>query len=111
MRATTVLRMYTAQLTLFTKNDCGLCVTAKERLVAVQKRRTVEYNEVDIMKEENKKYYDMYAFDVPVLHVSRVFHTYAKRNIVSDERKLFHRFSEQQVEELIDEAEQQVQSG
>lgn len=110
MRATAVLRMYSARLTLFTKNECGLCDTAKARLVQVRKRRTVEYNEVDIMKEENKRWFNMYAFDVPVLHVARVMHTYSKPDIVCEERKLMHRFTEEQVEALIDEAEQPVQT-
>ena len=72
------------------------------------KRHTAEYREVDIMKPENKDAQDMYAFDVPVLHVSRVMHTYSKPDIISEEKKLFHRFSEAQIEELINEAEQQV---
>lgn len=86
-----------------------MCDTAKVRLQNVLKKRTVEYIEVDIMARENKKWFDAYAFDVPVLHVSRVFHTYSKPDIVSQERKLMHRFSEQEVEDLIDEAEQQVE--
>ena len=111
MRASTILRMYSARLTLFTKADCGLCETAKARLAQVQKKRTVEYIEVDIMKKDNQKWFDVYAFDVPVLHVSRVMHTYSKKDIISEERKLMHRFSEEDVEALIDEAEQQVQAG
>lgn len=109
MRPSLALRMYSARLTLFTKSDCGLCDTAKVRLAEVQKRRTVEYREVDIMDKANKEWLDCYAFDVPVLHVSRVFHTYSKPDIVSEEKKLFHRFSEQDVEALIDDAEQQVE--
>lgn len=109
MRATHVLRMYSARLTLFTKHDCGLCDTAKACLTNVTKRRTVEYNEVDIMDKNNKNWFNAYAFDVPVLHVSRVFHTYSKPDIVSEEKKLMHRFSEEEVEALIDDAEQQSQ--
>ena len=109
MRATQALLMYSSRLTLFTKADCGLCVTAKQRVDAVRARRTVDYTEVDIMEKDNKKWFNGYAFDVPVLHVSRVFHTYSKPDIVSEERKLMHRFSEQEIEEMMDEAEQQVQ--
>jgi len=105
------LRMYSARLTLFTKTDCGLCDTAKARLSQVQKKRMVEYNEVDIMSKDNQKWFNQYAFDVPVLHVSRVMHTYSKPDIVSEEKKLMHRFTEEEVEALIDEAEQQVQTG
>lgn len=108
MRPTQVLRMYSARLTLFTKSDCGLCDTAKMRLQNVLKKRPLEYNEVDIMAKENKKWFDTYGFDVPVLHVNRVFYTYSKPDIVSQEKKLMHRFSEQEVEALIDEAEQQA---
>jgi glutaredoxin len=111
MRPSLIFRMYSARVTLFTKSDCGLCDTAKARLVEVQKRRTVEYKEVDIMKEDNKKWYNMYAFDVPVLHVSRVMHTYSKPDIVSPEKKLMHRFTVDDVEALIEEAEERVQAG
>lgn len=100
--------MYSAQLTLFTRANCGLCDVAKSRVGEVLKRRTVEYKEVDIMAEEEKKWRDVYEFDVPVLHVERVTHTYSKPNIVSEAKKLMHRFSEQEVEELIDETEQQI---
>ena len=106
MRPTTILRMYTAQLTLFTRANCGLCDVAKARLAEVQKKRTVDYQEVDIMKDENKKYRNMYEFDVPVLHVERVFHTYSKPNIVTQPKKLMHRFQVEEVEKLVDEAEQ-----
>lgn len=106
-----MLRMYSARLTLFTKTDCGLCDVAKSRLARIRKRRTVDYHEVDISKEENKKWHDAYCYDIPVLHVSRVFHTYSKPDIISEEKKLWHRFTEKEVEELIDEAEQIVQPG
>lgn len=109
MRPTFALRMYSARLTLFTKSECGLCDTAKLRLTEVLKRRTVEYREIDIMKQENKEWFDAYAFDVPVLHVNRVFHTYSKPDIVTEEKKLFHRFTEKEIDTLIDDAEQQVQ--
>lgn len=61
------------------------------------------------MDQANKEWFNCYAFDVPVLHVNRVFHTYSKPDIVSKEKKLFHRFSEQEIETLIDDAEQSLQ--
>ena len=39
------------------------------------------------------------------VHVERVLHTYSKPNIITEARKLMHRFTEEQVEELIDQAE------
>lgn len=108
MRATRALRMYTAQLTLFTRANCGLCDTAKARLDQVQKKRTIDYQEVDILAEGQKKWRDMYEFDVPVLHVQSVFHTYSKPNQVADPKKLMHRFTVEEVEKLVDEAEQGI---
>ena len=108
MRPSLVLRMYTAQLTLFTRANCGLCDVAKERLAQVVKKRTVEYTEIDIMREGHQEFRNMYEFDVPVLHVERVFHTYSKPNIVTQPRKLMHRFQVDEVEKLIDETEQGI---
>jgi glutaredoxin len=108
MRATLARRMYTAQLTLFTRADCGLCEVAKQRLDEVRKKRTVEYSEVDILADGQQKWRNMYEFDVPVLHVERVMHTYSKPNIVTEAQKLMHRFTAEEVEKLIDEAEQVV---
>ena len=106
MRHSLALRMYTAQLTLFTRANCGLCDVAKTRLAEVQKKRTVEYSEIDIMADGHQKYRNMYEFDVPVLHVERVFHTYSKPNVITQPQKLMHRFQVEEVEKLIDEAEQ-----
>lgn len=91
MFATRALRQYTAQLTLFTRANCGLCDVAKERLAEVLKQRTVDYAEIDIMAPDQKKWRDCYDFDVPVLHVERVFHTYSKPNLVTSPTKLMHR--------------------
>lgn len=108
MRATLARRMYTAQLTLFTRANCGLCDVAKARLEEVRKKRTVDYHEVDIIAEGQQEWRDIYEFDVPVLHVERVFHTYSKPNIVTEAKKLMHRFTVEEVEKLIDETEQGI---
>ncbi len=39
------------------------------------------------------------------VHVQRVFHTYSKPDIATEARKLMHRFTEEDVSRLIDEAE------
>ncbi|RAO65583.1 uncharacterized protein BHQ10_001595 [Talaromyces amestolkiae] len=90
-----------ARLTLFTRAHCGLCDTAKLTLSKLQQRRTIRYTEVDIMVPENKKWKDVYEFDVPVLHVQP-----AASEDESGLRKLFHRFSESEVERVVDEVEQ-----
>ncbi|MCJ1286969.1 hypothetical protein MMC26_006316 [Xylographa opegraphella] len=105
MRHTLSLLQHSARLTLFTRANCSLCSSAKTVLESLGKRRSFEYNEVDVMAEGQKEWKDMYEFDVPVVHVQRVFHTYSKPNIVTEARKLMHRFQEEEVEALIDEAE------
>jgi hypothetical protein len=55
------MRMYTAQLTLFTRANCGLCDVAKARLQEVLKSRTVDYHEIDIIAEGNQKWRNMYG--------------------------------------------------
>lgn len=94
-----------ARLTLFTRAGCGLCDTAKHTVIQLQKRRPFEYVENDIMAAKNKHWKDVYEFDVPVLHAQSVKNGLPKGAELSDPRKLFHRWTEQEVEELIDEAE------
>ncbi|KKK17057.1 hypothetical protein P175DRAFT_0491082 [Aspergillus ochraceoroseus IBT 24754] len=91
-----------ARVTLFTRAGCGLCDTAKYNVTQVRKRRPFNYAEVDIMVPNNKEWKDVYEFDVPVLHVQ-----FAKNAAgeLSDPKKLFHRFTEQEVESLVGDAE------
>jgi glutaredoxin len=89
-----------ARLTLFTRPHCGLCDTAKLTISKLRQRRPFDYTEVDIMTPENKSWKDVYEFDVPVLHVQ------TDTGKGSEEpRKLFHRFTEQEVEKVVDEVE------
>lgn len=97
-----------ARLTLFTRAGCGLCDTAKHTVIQLQKRRPFEYAERDIMEPGNKSWRDVYDFDVPVLHIQSVQDGLPKEAELSDARKLFHRFTESQIEQLVDEAEKQV---
>lgn len=94
-----------ARLTLFTRAGCGLCDTAKHTVVQLQKRRPFEYVEKDIMEPTNKAWKDVYDYDVPVLHIQSVNNGLPKEADLSDTRKLFHRWSEQEVETMVDEAE------
>lgn len=94
-----------ARLTLFTRAGCGLCDTAKHTIVQLNKRRPFEYVEKNIEDAGNKQWKDVYDFDVPVLHVQAVNNGHPKEATLSDARKLFHRMTEQEVEQLVDEAE------
>lgn len=112
----------TARLTLFTRANCGLCDTAKLTVSKLRQRREFDYKEVDIMAPGNKEWKDVYEFDVPVLHVQSQSQmgrlssstspqtqtqTQTETEIKSEPRKLFHRFTEQEVEKLVDEVELQ----
>lgn len=98
--------MYSARLTLFTRSNCSLCDVAKSKIAEVRKKKTIEYNEVDVMAPGQKQWKQLYQYETPVLHVERVFHTNSKPNIVTEAKKLWHRFSAEDIEKLVDEAEQ-----
>ncbi|OAX77467.1 hypothetical protein ACJ72_08233 [Emergomyces africanus] len=95
------------RLTLFTRVNCSLCDTAKHTITELRERKPFLYSEIDVMAPPNKKWKDVYEFDVPVLHVQRVM---SKSNdgleTLSDPKKLFHRFTEQEVEKTIKLAEE-----
>ncbi|PGH21535.1 hypothetical protein AJ80_03203 [Polytolypa hystricis UAMH7299] len=92
------------RLTLFTRVNCGLCDTAKHTVTQLQKRKPFLYAEKDIMLPENKPWKDVYEFDVPVLHVQRIVDdNNDKESLLSDPKKLFHRFTEEEVEKTIEE--------
>jgi glutaredoxin len=90
-----------ARVTFFTRAGCGLCDTAKNTVAQLQKRRPFEYSEIDIMVPGNKEWKGVYEFDVPVLHVQSA----NTAGELSDPKKLFHRFTEKEVETLVDDAE------
>ncbi|KAL2871958.1 glutaredoxin family protein [Aspergillus lucknowensis] len=96
--------LQTARVTFFTRAGCGLCDTAKHNVTQLRKRRPFDYSEVDIMAPGNKEWRDVYEFDVPVLHVQHA----NKAGKLSDPKKLFHRFTEQEVETLVDDAEKKA---
>lgn len=91
------------KLTFFTKPDCMLCHEANEVLQRsfdsirpeVRKRiGNVKY--LDITKNENKRWFDCYRYDIPVLHIERE----GCKKVV-----FMHRFNQ---EELVDELDQEL---
>ena len=105
MFPTRILLSQAARVTLFTRAGCGLCDTAKHTVVQLNQRKPFDYKEMDIMTPENKSWRDIYDIDVPVLHVQSAKDQQVGDTGLSDPKKLFHRFSEQEVEKLVDEAE------
>ncbi|DAA72750.1 hypothetical protein H112_00866 [Trichophyton rubrum D6] len=98
MRPTLSL-LQNARLTLYSRLNCGLCETAKLTLNNLRQRKTFEYAEIDVMAPGNQQWKDMYEFDVPVLHVEKTL----PNGQLSDPKKLFHRFTETEVQKAIDE--------
>lgn len=104
MLPTRALLSQAVRVTLFTRANCGLCDTAKNTVAQLNKRKPFDYHELDIMVPGNKAWKDIYEFDVPVLHIQSVRTTGTD---LSEPKKLFHRFTEQEVENLVDEAEKE----
>lgn len=105
MFPTRALFSNTVRVTLFTRANCGLCVTAKNTVAQLNKRKPFDYHEVDIMVPGNEAWKNVYEFDVPVLHIQ------APRTggtELSDPKKLFHRFTEEAVEDLVDQVEKEA---
>lgn len=106
MHPTLALRVSSVRLTLFTRANCGLCDVAKSRIGELQKKRTINYSEIDIMAPGQEKWKDVYDFDVPVLHVDKMA---AKSEVAAETpaldaaKKLMHRFTVEEVEKAVDE--------
>ncbi|KAB5551359.1 hypothetical protein GE09DRAFT_170161 [Coniochaeta sp. 2T2.1] len=104
MRLTTRL-LQSVRITLFTRETCGLCTQAKSVLSDVWDARPFQFKEVDIMKPEAKPWRDMYDFDVPVIHISRVSLPEEDPSKSSKAIKLMHRFKPEEVKAKMDLAE------
>ena len=67
MRLTLRLLHPNAKLTLFTRANCSLCDTAKSVVSNVRKHQDVQYSEIDVMRDSDKRWKDLYEFDTPVV--------------------------------------------
>lgn len=61
--------LQSCRITLFTRENCGLCTQARSVLSDVWDKRPFAFKEVDIIKPESKAWRDLYEFDVPVVSV------------------------------------------
>ncbi|ODV77023.1 uncharacterized protein CANTADRAFT_23860 [Suhomyces tanzawaensis NRRL Y-17324] len=69
-------RLAVTSLTFFTKETCQLCTNAKTILYDTLKDeslndKSIKLDVIDIMKPENSKWFDVYCYDVPVIHIDR----------------------------------------
>ncbi|PKS06566.1 hypothetical protein jhhlp_007314 [Lomentospora prolificans] len=94
------------RITLFTRANCGLCDSAKSVLSNLQTSRPFAYREVDIIKPEAQAWRDLYDFDVPVIHISKISAPEEDPKLSSKAAKLMHRFTEEEVAAKMNTVEQ-----
>ncbi|KAK5164849.1 uncharacterized protein LTR77_009513 [Saxophila tyrrhenica] len=104
MRATSILYRQCVRLTFFTRPQCGLCDDAKEVLSKVWDRRPFEYDEINVMEKQYKKWRGLYALDTPVIHFDATEENNYSFETTTAARKLKHRITEEEVESAMDGA-------
>ncbi|KAI5865199.1 hypothetical protein GGS23DRAFT_413954 [Durotheca rogersii] len=91
------------RITLFTRENCGLCAKAKDVLFNVSKGRPFQFKEIDIVKSASgSAWRDLYDFDVPVIHISKSSAGDENPEFASRAIKLMHRFTTEEVEAKMD---------
>ncbi|EMF16864.1 uncharacterized protein SEPMUDRAFT_137601 [Sphaerulina musiva SO2202] len=103
MRAASRLLQHSLRLTFFTHEHCTLCQPVKDVMSTVWDRRPFGYEEIDILAPENNKWKQLYEFDIPVLHVDRT--SSSNGTTTAAARKLKHRWTQEQLEKVMDEVE------
>ncbi|OTB19772.1 hypothetical protein K445DRAFT_149936 [Daldinia sp. EC12] len=102
MRVTSRL-FQSCRITLFTRENCGLCTQARSVLSDVWDTRPFQFKEIDIIKSDFKpQWRDLYEFDVPVIHVSKSSAPEEHPDSASKAVKLMHRFTADQVKAKMD---------
>ncbi|XP_078484582.1 glutaredoxin-like protein C5orf63 homolog [Ciona intestinalis] len=66
-------------LTLYTKDPCPLCEEAKDKLSPLLNKFRLE--SVDITEPENKKWWNLYKYEIPVFHFEGEFLMKHKANL------------------------------
>lgn len=66
-------------ITLFTKEGCTLCDSAKDVLSGLRSTVPHSLRAVDITDADQTSYWDMYKYDIPVLHINGMY--WAKHQI------------------------------
>ncbi|KAK3336053.1 hypothetical protein B0T19DRAFT_26910 [Cercophora scortea] len=90
--------LQSCRITLFTRENCGLCSQARSVLSDVWDKQPFAFKEIDIIKPESKGWRDLYEFDVPVIHISKSQQPEEDPNLSSLAVKLMHRFTVEDVE-------------
>ncbi|KJE90773.1 hypothetical protein CAOG_02028 [Capsaspora owczarzaki ATCC 30864] len=61
------------KLSFFTKDECSLCVPAKEVMYKCQAQIPCTIEFIDITRPENATWFEKYKYDIPVLHINDQF--------------------------------------
>ncbi|KAH8881260.1 hypothetical protein GQ53DRAFT_832601 [Thozetella sp. PMI_491] len=93
------------RITLFTRENCGLCTQARSVLSQVWDARPFAYKEVDIVDPKAKAWRDLYDFDVPVIHISKAQAPDEEPALCGRAVKLMHRFTPDEVKAKMDVVE------
>ncbi|OAQ63316.1 glutaredoxin domain-containing protein [Pochonia chlamydosporia 170] len=93
------------RITLFSRDNCGLCTQAKGVLSDVWDKRPFAYKEVNLALPESNSWRELYDFDIPVIHISKANAPEEQVSAATKAVKLMHRFTIQQVEEKMDQVE------
>ncbi|KAK3362144.1 hypothetical protein B0T24DRAFT_684350 [Lasiosphaeria ovina] len=113
MRFTSRL-LQACRITLFTRENCGLCKQAKLVLSDVWDKRPFVFREIDIIKHDSEAWRNLYEFDVPVdlmlnkhwqIHISKAQNPDEDPKLSSKAVKLMHRFSQDEVTAKMDTVE------
>lgn len=59
------------RITLFTRDNCSLCTTAKDVLSRVGSKRPFVFATVDLARPESRPWRELYDFDIPVVSFAR----------------------------------------
>ncbi|EQL00601.1 hypothetical protein G6O67_002452 [Ophiocordyceps sinensis] len=93
------------RITLFTRDNCSLCTTAKDVLSRVGSKRPFVFATVDLARPESRPWRELYDFDIPVIHISKAAAEEEDAGMAGEAVKLMHRFTPEQVEAKMDEVQ------
>ena len=77
-------------------------------LPKLRERRPFDFQEVNIYKCGQERWRMLYKYDIPVLHVQPATEDSPDPDLAAEAKKLMHRFSEKEVEELMDQVEKET---
>ncbi|KAG5992904.1 hypothetical protein E4U54_003518 [Claviceps lovelessii] len=95
------------RITLFTRDNCGLCAQAKGVLSDVWDQRPFAYKEVNLALPESNAWRELYDFDIPVIHISKSSAGQEQVSSAPKAVKLMHRFTSDQVQAKMNLVEDQ----